>query len=186
MQQANNIHYSIPFYKWDLSIHKFWYLQGSWNQSPMDPESCLSFGRVKSYTQIFDVRGVTPLTPTFSRVSCVRIKNKALSEKTEKEMVSNADAEVVFLGPGDQLAVKDKREEARGAPRYVNLVTEYIHHLHWKTHVSTIPVKLDTKNVTLPKMRKQIVFKGLNFSFCSTTELNNWKPIGTGVSEPLP
>ena len=31
----------VPFYMRDLSIHGFWYLQWSWNQSPVDTEDQL-------------------------------------------------------------------------------------------------------------------------------------------------
>lgn len=41
-----------------LSVHGFWYPQGPKTNLPADTEGWLSFGGVKSYTQIFDCMGV--------------------------------------------------------------------------------------------------------------------------------
>lgn len=55
MWRANRVHWSLPFYLRDLSIHRFWYLQGVLEPVPLILlRDSLSFGKLKSYTQIFD------------------------------------------------------------------------------------------------------------------------------------
>lgn len=51
-------HCSVPFYIRGMSIYGFWYPQGLKTNLPADTEGWLSFGGVKSYTQVFDCMGV--------------------------------------------------------------------------------------------------------------------------------
>ena len=75
MQKANCMPSSLSFYVRDLSIRGFWYLQGSWHQSPVGTEGGLQvkFWRSQSYIQIFDCVGVGTPTPCIVRGSIVYI-----------------------------------------------------------------------------------------------------------------
>lgn len=54
---------SYTIYRRDLGVHRFWYLQGSWNQSSTDIKDPLIFG-VWSYVQTFDsAKGLVRLIP---------------------------------------------------------------------------------------------------------------------------
>lgn len=74
------MHCSIPYYVRDLSIQGFWYLWRSWKESPAGIKGLqLSFGRVQSYTQIFNCMRVQPSTVSAWMIPKFQKMNKEIN-----------------------------------------------------------------------------------------------------------
>lgn len=74
----------MPFYKRDLSIHRFWYPWESWNQFPPDIEGHLALrGGVRSYMQICNCAGADAPNPHIVQRSIVYFFYTYVKERLE-------------------------------------------------------------------------------------------------------